>query len=204
MMIFNRIKVKGDKNAKEELYRQFTSFQPDDIDIKDIDVDVKEIEQTPRQYHNLVKLAGDVPNDTAVDFNNIIPLEDKSYANRVNSWGASQVFGSEIVNDTYYIATNWTNMNKVVNSISQQYPELTLDYFFDNGRTCCGRLIYGCGGEIYNSSCENFNSYEDALVQLDELDEYMVCEECGIVTGLYLHAEKCPSCKSEKFIYKRR
>ena len=205
MMIFNRIKVKGDKDAKDELYRQFTAFDPNDTEcLKKIEVDVKEIEQTPRQYHNLVKLAGDVPNDRILDLNNIIPIEDDSYSNRLKTWGASEIFGSEIENDTYYMATNWTPIGKVVKSISEQYPELTLDYFFDDGSTCCGRSIHGCGQEIYNSSCENFNSYEEAYVQLDEVEEYMVCEDCGIVTNTYLHADKCPSCKSKKFIYKRR
>ena len=203
MMMFNRLKVEGETEVKEELYRQLTSFNPIDTKFnKKIEVDVKEIDQTPRQYHNLVKLAGDVPNDNIVDLNNVIPLDDDSYENRIKNWGASQVFNSDIEGDTYYMATNWSPICETVSSIAKQYPELTLDYFFDNGSTCCGRIIHGCGEEIYNSSCENFNSYEEAYVKLDNVKEYMVCEECGIVTSTYLHAERCPSCKSEKFVYK--
>lgn len=205
MMMFNRLKVQGDKEIKDELYRQLTSFDPvDDNFKKKIEVDVKEINQTPREYHNLVKLAGDVPNDLIIDLNNVIPLEDYSIENRIKKWGASEVFNSEIEEDTCYMATNWTPIRETISSLSKQYPELTLDYFFDNGSSCCGRIVHGCGEEIYNSSCEDFRSYEEAYVELDNVKEYMVCEDCGIVTSTYLHAERCPSCKSEKFIYKRR
>ena len=205
MMMFNKLKVQGDKESKDELYRQLTSFDPVDSKFKKkIEVDVKEIKQTPREYHNLVKLAGDVPNDLIIDLNNVIPLEDDSIENRIKNWGASEVFHSEIEDDTCLMATNWTPIRETVSSIAKQYPELTLDYFFNDGSTCCGRIIHGCGDEIYNSACEDFTSYEEAYVQLNNVKEYMVCEDCGTVTSLYLHDENCPSCKSENFIYKRR
>lgn len=193
---YNSMDINGDEEAKDELYRQLTYPVYDDENEGIVVLcgypETKDKGITMREYHNLVKLAGDTDEKPGakIYLENVYPClnSDVPYNDRLTEWGTDREAFSEyytINKDTYIFDTAWSPAEYAVNKIAEQYPELDIEYKYDEPGMCfCGKNDYA-DGKCYSSldQSDYDNNYEKAYIDLFDLDEYGICRDCGYING---------------------
>ena len=204
---YNSLCVGGDEDAKDELYRQLTydAYQHRNEGIvvlcgypETVDKDI-----TMREYHNLVKLAGDTDeNKQEICLENIYPCMDKEdpYTERVRAWGTGResFYIGSFPKDTYTFDTAWSPADRAMDKLAEQYPELHIEYMYDEPGMCfCGKKEYyegKCESEITENDFDN--DYTKAYINIFDVGEYCLCEDCGFTDPSSNMDDECYSCGS--------
>ena len=209
---YNSMNVEGDENAKDELYRQLTypAYQHENEGIvvlcgypNTIDKDI-----SMREYHNLVKLAGDTDEKKSdIYLENVYPCmnEANPYAERLEEWGTGReafcAYPPE--KENYVFDTAWSPAERAVDKIAEDYPELNIEYSYDESGMCfCGKKEYEEGKCISNISETDYEGdYTKAYIDLFDATEYWRCEDCGHIET-YEMEDGCYNCEGDniKFI----
>lgn len=207
---YNNLIVSGDEDAKDELFRQLTypAYDHENEGIvvlcgypETVDMDI-----TMREYHNLVKLAGDTEEDKSdIYLENIYPCMDKEdpYTERVRAWGTGReafcCYSPE--KENYTFDTAWSPVENAIDKLSEEYPELNMTYSYDEGGMCfCGRRVYENGECISDVTENDYDDYTKAYIDLFDVDEYWRCEECGHIETHEMD-DGCYECDSENIKY---
>lgn len=203
---YNSMFITGEDDAKDELYRQLTypAYQHENEGIVVLCgyPETKSKEISMREYHNLVKIAGDTDEEVSdIYLENIYPcLNTKDrYRERLNEWGTGrEAFCiNKPEKDNYAFDTAWSPAEYAIDKLAEQYPELDIEYLYDEcGMAFCGKKEYS-GGECITEITENDydGNYTMAYIDLFDVDVYWKCEDCGYIDTCEME-DGCYECDS--------
>ena len=203
---YNSMLVKGSDNVKDELFRQLTypayQHEKEGIVVLCGYPETKDRDITMREYHNLVKLAGDTDEKKSdIYLENVYPCLNKEnyYAERINEWGTGReaFCTGEPDKDSYAFETAWSPAEYAIDKIAEQYPELEIEYSYDEcGMGFCGKKEYSEGECISSITEDDYDGdYTKAYIDLFDVEEYWRCEDCGHIES-YEMDEECYECGS--------